>query len=184
MSESIVNEYIKSLIKQLNNYPVRDLLILKSKIANVSSNGGVVYICGNGGSASTASHFFVDIVKGVVNRNHKINVVCLNDNIPIMTAISNDVNFEEVFSYQLENRINQKDLLIMLTGSGNSLNLVRANYIAKRSGAYTASITGFRGGVLGEVVDLNVNFTDSNMQIAEDLHLITIHLVLNLLNIN
>ena len=135
-----------------------------------------VYIFGNGGSSATASHFVVDLqkMKGV-------RAFCLNDNVPSITAYANDVNYSSIFSEQVEVLVTKNDLVIGISGSGESENVIRGILRAKELEAYTVGITGYKGGELGTIVDLHINVPVDNMQIAEDIHLAIVHIVTSLL---
>lgn len=140
---------------------------------------GVVYICGNGGSASTASHFVCDFNKGVsLGQDKKYNFVCLNDNVPNMMAIANDIGYEQIFRIPLENKITSQDLFIGISGSGNSLNVILAAKYAKSCGATVVGITGYDGGELKKLADYNLHVAIDNMQIVEDIHMMFDHMMM------
>lgn len=141
-----------------------------------------VYVFGNGGSSATASHILSDFNKGVsANLEVKYRFQCLNDNVPTLMAISNDIGFEEVFRQQLMNKVKKDDIVIAISGSGNSENVIRAVKYAKDEGAYVIGMTGYDGGRLYQLSDLNLHVNINNMQITEDVHLIFEHLMMNVL---
>lgn len=143
----------------------------------------VIYICGNGGSASTASHFVCDFNKGVsLEQDQKYNFVCLNDNVPNMMAIANDIGYDQIFRIPLENKITSQDLFIGISGSGNSRNVILAAKYAKSCGAVVVGITGYDGGELKKLADYNLHVAIDNMQIVEDIHMMFDHMMMWILS--
>ena len=142
-----------------------------------------IYCFGNGGSASTASHFANDFNK-VLNSKGEYNFqfICLNDNIATLTAIANDIGYDEVFRFQLLNRLKEGDVVIAISGSGNSKNVLNAVQYAKEHGATIIALTGFDGGDLKKIADINLHAPISNMQITEDVHLLFNHLLISILS--
>ncbi len=135
-----------------------------------------VFICGNGGSASTASHFACDINKGVsFGHNKRFRIICLNDNIPTMLAYANDVSYDDVFAEQLRNFMNEADLVIGISGSGNSENVLRAISYANDNGGRSFGICGFGGGKLKGLAQRSIVINNDDMQKVEDLHMIICH---------
>lgn len=130
-----------------------------------------VYVLGNGGSAALASHCACDLSKGtVVNGNRRFRVLALTDNVPLMTAWANDASYEEVFAEQLATFLAKNDIVLAISGSGNSPNVLKALKVAKAAGAFTIGLTGFQGGRMKPLCDLCVIVPSDNMQIIEDLH--------------
>jgi D-sedoheptulose 7-phosphate isomerase len=137
-----------------------------------------VFVCGNGGSASTASHFVTDMVKGAsYGRGERFRIMALTDSLSTITAYSNDVSYECVFVEQLKNFAQRDDLLIAISGSGNSPNVISAVEYAKSVGCKTVALTGRDGGKLGPLVDLHLNIAEPHMGRIEDSHLIVLHMV-------
>jgi D-sedoheptulose 7-phosphate isomerase len=132
---------------------------------------------GNGGSASTASHWVCDILKGcsygLTSKPFKI--LSLNDNLPTLLAYANDVGYEDVFVEQLKNFCKNDDLLIAISGSGNSKNVIKAIEYGRTVGAYTVALTGYSGGKLKELAHLSLHINVNDMQVAEDCHSIIMH---------
>ena len=141
-----------------------------------------ILICGNGGSASTASHYVTDWVKmSLVLREKKLNAICLSDNIGMLTAYANDVNYDDVYSKQVESYGDRGDLLIVVSGSGNSKNILKAVQKAKKLQMRTIAVVGYDGGqVLGNV-DEYFHVPSFDMQICEDVHLMFGHMVMKAL---
>ena len=141
-----------------------------------------VFIMGNGGSASTASHFACDFNKGLsYGKRKRFKVISLNDNLPILLAYANDVSYENVFVEQLKNFFNPKDYVIGISGSGNSRNVIKAIEYANQHGGITIGFCGYTGGVLKESAQFCVHVPINDMQISEDLHMIMTHLIMHVL---
>lgn len=142
----------------------------------------VIYVMGNGGSAATASHFVCDFNKGICEElDKKFHLVCLNDNIPIMLAIANDIGYDEVFSFQLHNKLKPTDLIIAISGSGNSKNVVNAVEYAKEIGCKVVAMTGYDGGKVNQLADYHMHVPVNDMQITEDIHLSFDHMLYRVL---
>lgn len=141
-------------------------------------NNRQVFIFGNGGSASTASHMACDIGKGVVREGKKrFRVQSLCDNVAVMTAWANDVSYETMFKDQLENLLNEKDVVIAISASGNSPNVVKAVEFGKKQGATIIGLSGFSGGILKDMSDISIHFPVKDYGQVEDLHLMCEHII-------
>ena len=141
-----------------------------------------IFMCGNGGSAATASHFVCDFCKGVsLHQEVKYDLECLSDNTPLMSAIANDISYDDIFVIPLQAKLRPGDLVIGISGSGNSENVVRAVRYAKEHGAATAVLVGYDGGKLLELADHAVHVKIDNMQIVEDVHMILDHMMMYVL---
>lgn len=142
------------------------------------NNGRHIFVCGNGGSASTASHFACDIVKGAsYNRDKRFRILALTDSLPTLTAYSNDVSYDCVFAEQLKNFAEPGDLVMAISGSGNSPNVVCAVEYANSIGCKTIALTGRDGGRLGALAGLNIQVPVQHMGRIEDAHLIVCHMI-------
>ena len=140
--------------------------------------GRQVFTCGNGGSASTASHFVCDMVKGAsFNRPTRFRIMALTDQLPAITAYANDVSYDVVFVEQLKNFANPGDVLIGISGSGNSPNVLRAVEYANSIGCQTIALTGRDGGKLGPMAQLNIQVAEPHMGRIEDAHMIVCHMI-------
>jgi D-sedoheptulose 7-phosphate isomerase len=141
-------------------------------IEKAEKKGKQIFVMGNGGSAATASHIATDWSK-TAERVGKplIRCISLNDNIPFMTAIANDLGYEEVFARQLQNLLNPGDVVVIITGSGNSPNVIKAAEFAKMVGAVTIGMTGFTGGKLRKLVDICLHIESDQYGVIEDLHM-------------
>jgi D-sedoheptulose 7-phosphate isomerase len=137
-----------------------------------------IFVCGNGGSASTASHFACDMVKGAsYNRDSWFRIMALVDPLPTLTAYANDVGYECVFAEQLKNFAEPGDLFLGISGSGNSANVVRAMEYANGLGCRSIALTGRDGGKLGPLAQLNIQVPVPHMGRIEDAHLIVCHMI-------
>lgn len=181
-------------INELNAYREREIAVLNSldlnsvnQVMNVLEDarlhGKRIFICGNGGSAATASHYCCDFNKGVSeNQNDKYNFECLNDNVPTLMAVANDIGYEEVFRFPLRNKMKSGDILIGISGSGNSKNVVNAMEYAKSIGGTTIAIVGYSGGKMKEMADYNIHVNINDMQISEDIHMMLDHMMMFVLS--
>lgn len=138
-----------------------------------------IFTLGNGGSAATASHYICDWNKGIsYGQTNRIRGICLNDNLGTLMAYANDVSYEVVFVEQLKNFLNPGDLVIGISGSGNSPNVLRAIEYANENGAVTLGLCGYDGGKLKSLAQHHVWVPVRDMQIVEDLHLTFGHMVM------
>ena len=141
-------------------------------------NGGRIFIFGNGGSGSTASHIICDFNKGVtVNLEKKFDFVCLNDSMSTILAIANDFCYEDIFFLQLKDRLHKDDIVIAISGSGKSKNVIKAVEYAKDRGNTVIGFTGYTGGDLMPLADISVHVDINDMQKTEDTHMIILHLM-------
>jgi D-sedoheptulose 7-phosphate isomerase len=137
-----------------------------------------IFVCGNGGSASTASHFTCDILKGAsYNRDTRFRIMALADSLATLTAYSNDVSYEHIFVEQLKNFAQPGDLVMCISGSGNSPNVVRAIEYANSIGCKTIALTGRDGGKLGPLAQLNIQVAVPHMGRIEDAHMVVCHMI-------
>lgn len=137
-----------------------------------------IFVCGNGGSASTASHFVCDMVKGAsFGRERRFRILALTDSLATLTAYSNDVSYDCVFVEQLKNFARAGDVVMAFSGSGNSPNVVRAVEFANSAGCQTIAFTGRDGGRLGGLAQLNIHVADPHMGHIEDGHLAAMHMI-------
>jgi len=137
---------------------------------------------GNGGSAATASHFACDLAKGTITPGRpRFRVTALTDNVPLMTAWSNDVSYDDVFADQLSGLIRRADVVVAISGSGNSANILRAVEVALRMGGITIGLSGFDGGQLSTMVDVPVVVPCDCMEQIEDVHVVLCHLMCTVL---
>jgi D-sedoheptulose 7-phosphate isomerase len=137
-----------------------------------------VYIIGNGGSASTASHFACDLSKAtIVEGRRRLRVTSLTDNLALLTAWANDSSYDMVFAEQLSSLLNPGDVVIAISASGNSPNLLEAMRVARSCGAVTVGLVGFGGGSLKQGVDVAVHVPSHSYGVVEDCHLVLGHAI-------
>lgn len=147
-------------------------------LSNARDEGRHIFICGNGGSASTASHFACDMVKGAsFNRAKRFRIMALTDSLPTLTAYSNDVHYDCVFVEQLKNFAQPGDVVMAISGSGNSPNVLRTLEYARELGCRTIALTGRDGGQLGPLAELNIQVSNPHMGRIEDGHMIVAHMI-------
>jgi D-sedoheptulose 7-phosphate isomerase len=140
--------------------------------------GRHIFVCGNGGSASTASHFACDIVKGAsFDRPTRFRIMALTDQLPTLTAYANDVGYDAVFVEQLKNFAAPDDLFLAISGSGNSPNVVRALEYANMAGCKTIALTGRDGGKLAPMAQLSIQVAVPHMGRIEDAHMVVCHMI-------
>lgn len=176
-----IRDYIACEIETLQKLDINAIDAALNLLLEAYHNRKWVYIFGNGGSSSTASHFENDFNKGVSESlKTKFRFRCLNDNVATLMAVANDIGFEEVFRYQLTDRIEPGDLVIAISGSGNSKNIINAVEYAKSCGNKIIGITGFDGGKLKQMCDISLHAPVSSMQISEDIHMIFDHLMMSM----
>jgi D-sedoheptulose 7-phosphate isomerase len=145
-------------------------------LLNCQARGRVIFVIGNGGSAATASHFACDLGKGTRRDGPPtFHVVSLTDNVPLLTAWANDSGYEHVFSEQLTPLARPGDLLVAISASGNSPNVVAAIDAAQSCGMAVVGLTGRSGGRLAHLADVVVNVPSDRIEIVEDAHLVVVH---------
>jgi D-sedoheptulose 7-phosphate isomerase len=176
--ESDIRGYLDRLLKTLDTMPIDALARLSEMLYRAYADEKQVFILGNGGSASTASHMAADLGKNTIGPNmRRFRIMSLNDNIPLLTALSNDLGYENVFAEQLQNLIQPGDVLIVISGSGKSPNVLRAMEYARSRSAEVAALLGFGGGPAAELADLTVLIDSDNYGVVEDAHLIVNHML-------
>lgn len=179
----IIAKRLMELSKAIEDMDISNLYHVAVKIGTVAHKGGTIYICGNGGSAATASHFKNDLEKfGCAKADTKLKVVCLNDNIPIMTAVANDISYDDIFSFQIDKRLKSDDLLIAISTSGNSKNIIQAVNCAHRHHIKVIGMTGGSGGQLKSLADLLLHTNIEGAANIEDIHSIMCHTIATVLN--
>lgn len=142
-------------------------------------NGRTLYLCGNGGSAGNALHLANDLVYGIAkDKGPGMRAHALSANTSILTCLANDLDYSQIFSAQLEVYGRPDDVLIVLSGSGNSPNILRAIGAAKKIGMKTFAMLGYSGGKAKAMVDVPIHFAVDDMQIAEDLQLVAGHMIM------
>ena len=178
-----IKQYIEMEKQVLDSLDADAISQVMNVLENARLKGKRIFICGNGGSASTASHLECDFNKGIsYDQDIKYDIECLSDNVAMMMAIANDIGYEDIFLVPLKNKLKPGDIVIGLSGSGNSENVVRAFEYAGELGADTIAFTGYDGGKLKKLAKYNVHVSIDNMQIVEDLHLVLNHMMMFILS--
>jgi len=167
----IKDQLLKNIDKKELNKIIKEILLAGKKNINIFS-------CGNGGSASTAEHLSCDFSKGTcTNTNLNLKVFSLSSNTSLVTAIANDISYNDIFSYQLNRFGKANDVLLAFSVSGTSKNIVECVKIAKKKKIKIISFTGFDGGKLKKLSKYNINFLTNNFGIVEDCHLTIMHYI-------
>jgi len=173
-----ITSYISVLQDTVGKLPVESITRVVETLQNARLEGRKVFIMGNGGSASTANHFVCDLAK---NTRHDslphFRVIGLTDNMAIFSAYANDEGYENVFAAQLANLVEAEDVVIAISASGNSANVVKAIEEAKSYNAVTIGFTGFTGGKLASLVDIQVHVDSHVIEHVEDIHLMLEHMI-------
>lgn len=180
--KNLINSYFDKLKQCIDNLDRDDILNLVDIMEKARKGKKKVFIFGNGGSGATASHFAGDMNKGVSYKKEiRHRVLALTDNIPVITAYANDLSYEDVFVEQLKNFLEDGDIVIGISGSGNSKNILRAIEYANIKNNITIGLTGYDGGQLKQISKYSINANINDMQITEDIHMILTHLLMKLL---
>jgi len=173
-----IHQYLTGVQQVLDRIPLDALEEAIDVLLSAAYVGSTIFIMGNGGSAATASHFACDLAKGaIVPGGPRFRAIALTDNVPLITAWSNDVAYEDIFAEQLCNLIGRGDVVVAFSGSGNSPNVLRAVALARQQGGITIGFSGFDGGQLSRVVDVPVAVPCHCMEQIEDVHLVLCHLM-------
>ncbi|MCP5005952.1 MAG: SIS domain-containing protein [Planctomycetes bacterium] len=179
MLKEFVLKYINDLQDTLRDINLEDIEEIVNSILDAYESGKQIFIMGNGGSGSTASHFACDINKGVsLGLEKRFKVVSLCDNVPTMLAYANDCSYDDVFVEQLKNFLNPGDIVIGISGSGNSKNVILAIQYANERGATTIALSGFDGGEIAGIAEKSFVAPIHDMQKVEDVHLILVHMMM------
>ncbi len=175
---TLINTYFSNLKECIDNINTKEIEKLIEILEIARNEGRQIFVMGNGGSATTASHLCCELNKGAsYNKEKRFNVVCLNDSISTILAYANDVCFDDIFIEQLKNLANKNDVVIGISSSGNSKNILKAITYANEIGAQTIGFTGCNGGELKKLAKYSINPNFDNLQISEDIHLIIIHIL-------
>lgn len=180
-----ISDYFTRLKNAIDSIDIKDLNNVMNVLEEARAHGKQIFIMGNGGSAATASHYVCDFNKGVSlyqPNKPRYKFICLNDNVPSMMAYGNDLSYSEIFVEQLKNFYNAGDIVIGISGSGNSANVVNALRWASENGAVTIGLTGYTGGKVKQICHHNVHIPVDDMQITEDLHMVLDHCMMKILS--
>jgi D-sedoheptulose 7-phosphate isomerase len=185
MKDVVMNQlatYISSLQATMSQLSIEQIARVVEILRDARLNGRQVFIMGNGGSASTATHFVCDLAKNTRRTGlPHFRVIGLTDNMAIFSAYANDEGYERVFEAQLDNLINRDDIVIGISASGNSKNVLNAMNLARQRNAVTVGFTGFDGGSLKPLVDVNIHVESHVIEHVEDIHLMLEHMIVKTL---
>ncbi len=174
----LLAKYIKDTSETINQLPIALIQEVVEILHTARLNRRHVFIMGNGGSAATASHFACDLGKGTTDpRSPRLRVVALTDNMPTFSAWANDTAYDNVFAEQLWNLVEPGDVVVGISGSGRSMNVLKAIHLANLVGATTVGLTGFDGGELANIVHIPIVVTNNVMEQVEDVHMMLSHLI-------
>jgi D-sedoheptulose 7-phosphate isomerase len=175
---SSVDSYLSDVSEILERLPGGALEQVIRRLEEARWNGQAVFTCGNGGSAATAIHFASDLAKGATASDKPtFRSMSLCENVSLVTAWANDASYEEVFAQRLAPWARPGDVLIAISGSGNSPNVLKAVSVARSAGATTIAFTGFDGGKIKDMVDTCIIVPSSSMEQVEDVHLLLCHAI-------
>ena len=181
----LIKDYLNLLSYNLNNKIFYKVAELAKDINKTKQRNKKIYICGNGGSAANAMHIANDLTYGAGIKSGKgYNVEALPSNSSVITCLANDIGYENIFSEQLKVKASKGDLLIVLSGSGNSKNIVNVLKMAKKLKIKSYAILGYNGGKAKKIANFPLHFQVNDMQISEDIQIIISHLLMKLLNKN
>ena len=179
MSIDFIRGYLADLQHTLSVLPADQIDGIIARLVAVRERGAQLFIVGNGGSAALASHVAVDLGKCAVREDGlRFRVLSLTDNVPWITALGNDISYQDIFVEQLRNYANAGDLVLAISGSGNSENVLRAVRYANSIGCETIGLAGFGGGKLKEEAQECLVVDAHHMGRAEDAHLVVMHIVI------
>ncbi len=173
-----VQDYYQTVADVVKKVPAETVNQIIALMNQARAENRRIFLFGNGGSAAAASHITVDLIKSTVQPDRpRLKVICLNDNLPTITAYANDVSYAVIFSEPLASLAEPGDLAIAISGSGNSPNVLKAMDVAQERGLTRVGLTGFQGGKLKNKCNICVVVPSDSMQIIEDVHLIILHSV-------
>ena len=175
--QNVIQNYTSKLTKALNLSAMERVPVLAEALMQAWRTGAKIYLCGNGGSAGNAIHLANDFIYGAGIKNGVgLRTESLSANAAVLTCLANDIGYDNIYSEQIKVKGNPEDVLIVLSGSGNSSNVVKALETANQIGMKTFAILGFTGGRCKELAQCSIHFEVNDMQIAEDLQLIVGHM--------
>ena len=180
--QSFLESYLQTLHNSILKSGIKKLEKASLLIKRTSQKKKTIFVCGNGGSAAIANHYVCDYLKFLRQKsNLKPKVISLSSNIETITAISNDINYDQVFKYQAESLFEKNDLLIIISSSGNSKNIKEVLKFAKQRKVKVIGFSGFDGGFLKKKSDISIHVDANNYGISEDAHHILMHVMLQYL---
>lgn len=179
-AEFSVQAYFQTLTRTIPQLPYATIQQIISVIMQASEDDRTIFVFGNGGSAATASHIMCDLSKGTIGGSDapRLKVMAFTDNVPLLTAWANDAGYDQVFSQQVRNFLRPGDVVLAISGSGNSPSVIQALKTARDLGATTLGMAGFQGGEMKAFCDICAVVPSDNIQVVEDLHHAIAHSIL------
>lgn len=175
---NLITDYIEQVRTALSELPLNEIENVVEILHRARVEGKRVFTLGNGGSAATASHFASDLNKTATGAGWpRFKAIALTDNIPAISAWANDSGYEDIFAQQLENHVERGDVVIGISGSGNSINVVKALKLARSKEALTLAFTGFDGGSVKDIAQVCLIVPSHCMPQVEDIHLLLVHVI-------
>ena len=177
-----INDYISNLSSSIRKINFKKLEKISDLILKTIAKKKTIYVCGNGGSAAISNHYICDYLK-FLRQNSKLypKIISLSSNIETITAISNDLSYDQIFKYQAESLFEKGDLLIAISSSGNSLNIKEVVKFSKKKKVKVIGFCGFEGGFLKRNSDIAIHVQANNYGICEDAHHILMHVIMQFL---
>jgi D-sedoheptulose 7-phosphate isomerase len=177
-TQTTIENYLSLVKDTIDNLDRAQIEKTIDAFMRVYDAGKTIYIFGNGGSAASATHACGDLVKGAsYGLEKRFRVMSLVDNLPALMAIANDLSYDEIFIEQLKNFMQPGDLVVGISGSGNSVNVVKAMKYAQEQGVQTVAFCGYKGGKIKEIADISVHSVALDMEVAEDIHMIVFNVI-------
>ena len=177
MSYRSIKDYSQSLLNSFQHIDEDQILLFKDELLKRIDGHGEIHLVGNGGSNANATHMVGDFKKSLALIGCKAKLNSLGENLCYLTAVSNDLDFSEAYEILVDTSVFQDDLIVFLSGSGNSMNLVKTALKAKKRGIKTAAILGYIGGALKNIVDIPIHIPVKDMEMSEDSQLIILHFI-------
>jgi D-sedoheptulose 7-phosphate isomerase len=181
-ASDFAKDYLSNLKDVLDRLPLKPIDEIVRAIEQARDAGRQIFVIGNGGSAATASHMMNDLCKGTLGHKGdapwpRLRVIALTDNVSLMTAWANDTDYNHIFSEPLKNLAQRGDILVAISASGNSPNIIAAVEAAKRIGVSVIGLTGFTGGKLSKMADVSLIVASDGYGPVEDVHMILDHII-------
>ena len=179
-AEFSVQAYFQTLSRTIPQLPFASIQQIISVIMQAFEDDHTIFVFGNGGSAATASHIVCDLSKGTIGGSDapRLKVMAFTDNVPLLTAWANDAGYDQIFSQQVRNFVRPGDVVLAISGSGNSPSVIQALKTARDLGATTLGMAGFQGGEMKAFCDICAVVPSDNIQVVEDLHHAIAHAIL------
>jgi D-sedoheptulose 7-phosphate isomerase len=176
--KEFIDEYLSTFVAKVNSFNGSKIVDIINALKKAKDEDRTIFVIGNGGSAATANHFACDFGKNAVKSDEgRFRIISLSESVSCITAYGNDISFDSVFEEQLKNLMRPGDILIAISASGKSPNIIKAVNYAKAKGGMVIGLSGFDGGLLKNLSDINVNIDFDTYEQIEDFHLIITHII-------